>query len=184
MTVGIDYSMTCPAACLYSPVADECQFWFADAKNPPSLPHITHTSNPTEMVVHRRAAVLARQCADWIVAVAPDIRAVAIEDYAYAATGRVFHIGENTGILKYFLDEMDLDIHPVPPTVVKKFATGKGNADKNAMTAAFLNTHPSARSWIDAFFPRFKKGSSPAKSPLADLADAYWIAKHAYEIVA
>jgi Holliday junction resolvasome RuvABC endonuclease subunit len=179
MTVGVDYSMTCPAVCIYTPNA--CQFWYAHDTKLPTLEHVTAIANPTGLSVSRHAAFLARHCVDWIVENAPTVRAVAIEDYAYAATGRVFHIGENTGILKYFLDELDLDIRPVPPTVVKKFATGKGNADKAAMTAAFLNIY-AAGSWITAFFPRFKKGSSPAKSPLADLADAYWVAKHAYSL--
>ena len=31
------------------------------------------------------------------------VETVFLEDYAYAATGRVFHIAENAGILKYKL---------------------------------------------------------------------------------
>lgn len=171
--------MTCPAVCLYTP--QQSLFWYAHDHDHPSLPDVTAAPNPTHLSVSRRGAVLGRTCVEWIVATAPNLHTVTIEDYAFAATGRVFHIGENTGILKYFLDEMLFDIHPVPPTVIKKFATGKGNADKAKMTAAFLNIYPAARSWIPMFFPRFKNGSSPAKSPLADLADAYWIAKYAYD---
>ena len=62
-------------------------------------------------------------------------------------------------------------------------APAAGNADKKMMTDAYLNSYPAARSWIAAFFPRFKKGASPAKSPLADLSDAYWVAKYAYSIL-
>jgi Holliday junction resolvasome RuvABC endonuclease subunit len=181
MTIGIDYSMTCPAACLYTPTV--CQFWYAHESKRPALDAVTCDPIPAGLSVSRRAALLARHLTSWVVGVAPDLQSVAIEDYAFAATGRVFHIGENTGILKYFLDEMDLDIRAIPPTVIKKFATGKGNAKKDQMTCAFLNTYPAARSWITAFFPRYKEGSSPAKSPLADLADAYWIARYDYETV-
>ena len=40
-----------------------------------------------------------------------DVDAVLLEDYAYAATGRVFNIGENTGILKYRLARSDINIY-------------------------------------------------------------------------
>lgn len=176
--IGIDYSMTCPAACHYTPNA--VSFWYAhDSKLGRIVSdNLTHSTNPVGLPVHRRAVALARACVDWILNVAPDVRTVGLEDYAFAATGRVFHIGENTGILKYFLDDRDIDFHPIPPTVIKKFATGKGNADKTRMTDAFLNTYSPARNWIPLFFPRYQKGASVAKSPMADLADAYWIARY------
>jgi hypothetical protein len=63
--------------------------------------------------------------------------------------------------------------------VIKKFATGKGNADKPKMTHAFLEQYPHAKAWCPVFFPRTAKTASFAKSPLSDIADAYWIARHA-----
>jgi hypothetical protein len=63
--------------------------------------------------------------------------------------------------------------------VIKKFATGKGNADKVKVTTAFLNDYPASKTWIPFFFPRYQDGDLFAKSPLSDLADAYWLAKYA-----
>jgi hypothetical protein len=55
---------------------------------------------------------------------------VALEGYAYNAKGRVFHIAENTGILKYKMFQRGVPLDIVEPTKVKKFATEKGNASK------------------------------------------------------
>lgn len=176
MIIGIDYSMTCPAACLYG---ETPQFWCAHSRVY-TLPALSSVRVPDADVIPR-ADTVARACLAWIQQWT-DVREIAIEDYAYSATGRVFHIGEHTGILKYHLYQAGYAVRPIPPTVIKKFATGKGNADKPRMTQAFLDAYPDARAWRTAFFPRTAATASPAKSPLADLADAYWIARYAASI--
>jgi hypothetical protein len=180
VAIGIDYSMTCPAACAYSP--EHVQFWFAhETKWDVTLADVSTEKTADTKSTTRRGWYHASCFVGWLLNRFPNVQHVAIEDYAYAATGRVFHIGEHTGILKHALDNNLIDYHPVPPTVVKKFATGKGNADKPKMTAAFLVAYPAAQTWIPQLFPRARNGFFPAKSPLADLADAYWIARHAFE---
>lgn len=173
--LGIDYSMTCPAACVWS---DTPQFWFAQQRRYTGLPaQLTHTEiTTTEMLP--RAEALATALMSWIEPYS--ITTIGIEDYAFAATGRVFHIGEHTGILKYLLWKHPYRVQSIPPTVVKKFATGKGNADKPKMTAAFLADYPAATAWIPLFFPRAtnREDAVIGKSPMADLADAYWLAKY------
>lgn len=176
MIVGVDYSMTCPAACVYDDGMPP-QFWFANQRIYAPLPSIT-TYEITTLDVTRRAEHTASALIEWITQY-PDVRTVVLEDYAFNATGRVFHIGEHTGILKLLLMRADYHVCAVPPTVVKKFATGKGNADKPRMTAAFLKSYPEAQFWHTTFFPRTRAAASVAKSPLSDLADAYWIAKYA-----
>jgi Holliday junction resolvasome RuvABC endonuclease subunit len=174
MNIGIDYSMSCPAVCAYS---ETPQFWMAHSRDYPPLPALTTVViSSTEMMI--RAEFLAQSVIAWL-AQWPDIRTVALEDYAFSATGRVFHIGEHTGILKYLLYQQNYTITTVAPTAVKKFATGKGNADKKRMTRAFLEQYPLAKAWCPVFYPRTVKTASFAKSPLSDIADAYWIAKHA-----
>ena len=176
MIVGVDYSMTCPAACLYS---DTPQFWIAHDRVYPSFTALsTSVITTTEMMP--RAEFVAQQFIEWL-RQRSNVRTVAIEDYAYSATGKVFHIGEHTGVLKYLLFQSGYTIKSIPPTVIKKFATGKGNADKSRMTQAFLNVYPPAEAWRSVFFPRTAQTASPAKSPLSDIADAYWISKYATE---
>jgi len=90
---------------------------------------------------------------------------VCIEDYAFSARGRVFHIGENTGILKYKLNKCGLRFESVTPQIVKKYATGKGNAKKVDMYEAFIED----------------TGIELAKvKQWSDIADSYWIAKWYY----
>ncbi len=63
---------------------------------------------------------------------------VAIEGYAFGAKGKVFHIAENTGVLKYRLHQTGIPVEVIPPSAVKKQAAGKGNANKEEMYKAFV----------------------------------------------
>lgn len=63
---------------------------------------------------------------------------VLIEGYAIAAKGRVFHIGENTGLLKHSMWKKGIEFVVAPPSAIKKHATGKGNVDKSSMNDAFV----------------------------------------------
>jgi hypothetical protein len=100
---------------------------------------------------------------------------VSIEDYAYNAKGRVFHIAENTGILKYKLYQKAIPIEVVQPTVVKKFATGKGNSDKNNMYKFFLMETAADIKGI------ITPGKDESTNPVSDVVDSYYICKHLYK---
>ena len=95
---------------------------------------------------------------------------IQIEDYSYGSTGRVFHIAENLGLLKYKLKmECGWDYTLLPPSVIKKHATGKGNANKDLMLHAFEEeTHTNLGKVFD----------TTSKSPISDIADAYFICKY------
>lgn len=95
-----------------------------------------------------------------------------IEGYSMGSKGAVFNIGENQGILKYKLYKLGIMVDEVPPTVLKKFAYGKGNADKLKMAEAFVQ-----KTGIDlSCFGR------PGTSPSSDIIDAYFLAEYAYTI--
>ena len=63
---------------------------------------------------------------------------VAIEDYAYAAKGSQFHIGELTGAVKLYLWRRGIPFRMYDPPTIKKFGTGSGNADKADILMACL----------------------------------------------
>ncbi len=93
-----------------------------------------------------------------------------IEGYSFQSTGRTFQIGENTALLKHKLEQNGFSYQVVPPTVVKKHLTGKGNASKIQM--------------VDAVLPEVPKNVSSEfknlyKSPFTDICDSYAIAKYA-----
>lgn len=70
---------------------------------------------------------------------APEL--VLIEGYAYGAKGSVIQLAEFGGVLRHGLASVSSRLVEVPPTVVKKFATGKGNAKKPEVASAL------ARRW-------------------------------------
>lgn len=64
---------------------------------------------------------------------------VAFEGYALGFRGKsniIFDLGELGGVLKLLILEKGIDILLVPPTSLKLFATGKGNADKEKVSLA------------------------------------------------
>lgn len=64
----------------------------------------------------------------------PDL--VVYEDYSMGSKGKTFHIGELGGVLKLAIYERKIPILLVPPSSLKLFATGKGNADKDQVKVA------------------------------------------------
>ena len=63
-----------------------------------------------------------------------------VEDYAMGAKGRTFDIGELGGIVKLEAWTYKVNILRVPPSSLKMFATGKGNADKSQVMHAVKTT--------------------------------------------
>lgn len=56
-----------------------------------------------------------------------------IENYAFGATNQLAQLGELGGICRLILHRNDVPFIEVAPTTLKKFVTGKGNSEKNAM---------------------------------------------------
>jgi len=74
------------------------------------------------------------------------VTAFAIEGYSFGSVGRsIYDIGELGGLVKAKFYEEGSAVWLVPPSVVKKFATGKGNATKEMVVDA-LNA---MRGWCE-----------------------------------
>ena len=95
-----------------------------------------------------------------------------IEDYAFGATGKVFHIGENTGLLKHKLMRSFIPFSVVPPTVIKKEMIGKGNAKKEEIVEKFIK---------DTKSPLFSLLDTTTMNPASDIADSYFICQYGME---
>jgi hypothetical protein len=173
--LGIDYSVTCPACCV---IADgQIPVWWVNYKlhGKPfkDLPRVTWTPSTTEGDMPRFA-----ELAEWVRKILqqeqPDL--VVLEDYAFAASGRITQLAENGGILKYMLYEFtpDVILQVVAPTTMKKFATGKGTATKDIIWTAFLHREPYAASWQKVCHPK----ALGIGSPMADIADSYFLAHY------
>ena len=101
---------------------------------------------------------------------------VFIEDYSFGSKGKVFHIAENTGLLKHKLWQAHLPIFPVPPTVIKQFGHGKGNAKKDQMYEAFVK-----KSGVSNLMQVYQPKAATVGSPVGDLVDSYFICWYGYE---
>ncbi len=61
---------------------------------------------------------------------------VVLEGYSYASGHQAHQLGELGGVVRLALHEAQVVYVDVPPSTLKKFATGKGNANKAAMGLA------------------------------------------------
>lgn len=167
---GIDYSMTSPAVCVYDSDTGETTFYgFAKKKCHISVnPKIQLSDYPSYSSSTERYMKLAA----WTLQRVKDCDYVWIEGYAYASTGAVFDIGENTGILKSALFDCAIPFDSVQPPEVKKDATGKGNAKKGEMYTTFVEkTGLDIAKEIGDHVVDLEK----IPSPVNDMIDAYFV---------
>jgi Holliday junction resolvasome RuvABC endonuclease subunit len=172
---GIDYSLRGPAICVFD---GDKRFTFKDCK----FYFLTHVKKREGQFLSNIFGTLFDeytnesqrydQISQWALNIVSRCELACIEDYAFAAKGKVFHIGENTGILKWKMWRNDLPFETVPPSLVKKFATGRGNAKKEEMYNSFVNeTGVNLHSLLTPDL-------NSIKSPISDIVDAYYICKY------
>jgi len=189
--IGIDYSITSPAICVFNSekhtefAYQHCEFLsIVDMKKlhgthdnieiRSSYYKLLENGNPIARYVH-----LMRTVEHWLLnflEIRPSNARVFIEDYSFGSKGRVFHLGENCGLIKAMLYEQGFETHVVAPTQVKKFATGKGNANKEAMYDQFVEDEQ-----IDLIGKLGLKRSGAKQlipTPVPDIIDAYYICKY------
>ena len=180
---GIDYSLTSPAVCI-AEVKDknkikfeDCRFhYIKQTKTQESIGVFTGYDYPKysdETERHQNLAEWAIECIRWYHG---RVECVYLEDYAFAATGKVFNIAENTGILKHYLKKNKFNFETIPPTVIKKHATGKGNANKELMYETFLSeSHVDLQSQLS---PK----STKISNPVSDIVDSFYICKTGFHL--
>ena len=172
--VGIDYSMTCPSICVHNGLKNwslsNCKFYFLTNKK--SCIINNQIFNSDFHLDFSTQEERFNNISDWAISVIPKYSIVGLEDYAFAATGVVFNIGECTGLLKHKLWKNNYNFKTYAPSQIKKFATTKGNANKMMMYENFVSeTEFDISSIIHC-----KEGDSP----MSDIIDSYYIAKLAF----
>lgn len=63
-----------------------------------------------------------------------NVKLVAIEGYAFGARGHLAGLGELGGIIRLALYQSGIPFLVVPPSTLKKFATGKGTGEKGMVS--------------------------------------------------
>jgi Holliday junction resolvasome RuvABC endonuclease subunit len=175
--VGIDYSLTSPAVCINND--GEYMFYYLTNKKK----YIGQMAKNIIGYEHQEYDTPIKrfsQISDWAIntfnRLSYDLKnlKVFIEGYSFGSKGQaVFQIAENCGILKYRLQQLNINYDTVVPSVVKKGATGKGNADKDMMYESFVKE---TKIDLKKIFDTEKVGN-----PVSDIADSYFIQKVGYE---
>ncbi len=172
---GIDYSLRGPAICVFE---GSKKFTFKDCK----FYYLTHVKKREGQVLknirgdlfdeYTHESQRYDQISQWALTIVRSCEVACIEDYAYNARGKIFNIGENTGLLKWKMWRNDLPFETVPPAMVKKFGAGRGNAKKEEMHQAFVNeTGVNLHSVLTP-------DTNSIKNPVSDIVDAYYICKY------
>ena len=167
---GIDYSMSCPSLCIFDTELDftfqNCDFYYLIDKKTKIIEegniHGEYYSKDSENVKR------FDHISDWAITILKNqkVTHVYLEGYSMGSRGRVFHIAENTGVLKQKIYKEGITCEVVPPSTWKKEVVGKGNADKQHVYES-MN--------VD-LKPIFK--SKSITSPINDIADSYFICKY------
>ena len=197
MKIGIDYSLSSPGVCVNTSEEEfqyeDCKFYYltntkkyqgtfkekmafgTSAVEYIGTQHSPYSSEPERYnnIANWTIDIIKSQPQLMIGKLWEKHPIIQIEDYSFGSTGRVFHIAENLGLLKYKLKiECGWDYTLLAPSVIKKFATDKGNANKELMLGAFQeDTGVNLEVLLD----------SSVKSPITDIADAYFICKYQVE---
>ena len=171
--VGIDYSLTSPCVCVND--GEKIMFYYLTKKKK-HLGKIADNIIGEEHQEYNTPIERFSNISKWAINKFYRLNLmtyglkVFIEGYSFGSKGQaIFQIAENCGILKYRLQEQKISYDTVVPSVVKKGATGKGNADKGMMYEAF-NKEPKID--LKKLFDTDKVGN-----PISDIADSYFIQK-------
>lgn len=97
---------------------------------------------------------------------------VIVEGYSYASKNQAHQLGELGGVVRWRLWTLGVEYVDVPPSALKKFATGKGNAGKPDMLAAAIRAGydgPNDDNCVDAQWLRWMgmyAHATPSEAPV------------------
>ena len=146
---GIDYSLTSPAICVWKSTNDRlfdfdsCDLYYLENsqrwKSTTATSHGILNLHPEEYPKWNTEEERHDLLSNWAMSIIQGCNEIYLEGYAFATVGKshVRSVAENTGLLKHKMHKVKQTFSLVPPTVVKKYATGKGNANKEVMYEAF-----------------------------------------------
>ena len=182
---GVDYSLTSPAICVWK--SEDDRIFDFDSCDVYYLETASRQRTTTHGILNLHSEIYPEWeteeqrhdlLSDWAMSILQGCE-VFIEGYAFATSGKshVRSVAENSGLLKHKLYKSKHEYTSVPPSMVKKYATGRGNATKEVMYEAFcaeLVTPPDLHQ-------RLKPRSTKLTNPVTDIVDAYFIAKWGWE---
>ncbi len=177
MVFGIDYSMTSPAVCSIVNGTYTIRFLTSTQRHLQTY-QFESKVGPITVIGDPQPEYLSQEerfdkIGSWAFSLLQKGRII-IEDYSMGSKGKVFHIAENCGLLKHKIWSAGFGFETVPPTSLKKFATGKGNSDKNIMHRAFAEL-----TGID-LMKEMTPNAKECSSPVSDVVDAFFLARFGF----
>lgn len=161
-SIGIDQSLTSTGVCVYDSLSQEVSFEIIPTK----------VDKSDELSVYRRVSEISNRIRKIVDEAKPDI--IVIEGLAMG--GVPGNSARNLAGLQFTIvdkilerEDNDTSLKIVPPTTLKKFATGKGNAKKEQMFEAL----PEEMQEVLIGTPKTKGRF--------DLTDAYFLSKWGVE---
>ena len=186
---GIDYSLTSPAICVYTTENDDrlfdfdgcdCYYLLASKRQrqSPAWAHGLRNLHPEEYPNYENDEERHEKLSTWAYQIVQECDEVFIEGYAFATSGvsHVRSMAENTGHFKQSLWKNKIKFTSIPPTVIKKFATDKGNSNKEGMYEAFIAEFSTPSNLKERLTPKAKL----IKNPVSDIVDSYFICKYGH----
>ncbi|MCA9496579.1 MAG: hypothetical protein KC589_06550 [Nanoarchaeota archaeon] len=175
--IGIDYSISSPAMCVIKDDNTEIHcfhkedsFFYLVDKKLNDFKIITYTLNKKSLDLYE---YYEKQTDIIISAILQSLNSnnyhLSLEDYSFSSNGKVFNIGEATGILKYKLHKNNLSYFVFSPKTIKKFATNNGNSNKDNMVDQFYKDTE-----IDLFDSLQLNRRKTIPSPITDIVDSYY----------
>lgn len=170
--VGIDYSLSSPCVCICDVEKfsfSNCKFYFLTdlKKYDIDIDNLQGDMHSHYFIEEERFFNITQ----WVLDKLKEGDIIYMEGYSMGSTGRVFNIAENAGLLKHYLWKRKYTYNVVPPTVIKKFATGKGNANKQFLQDCF---EAETNYYIKKKLSMTDKQSNPS----SDIIDSYYICKY------
>ena len=184
---GIDYSLTSPAICVWKEANDNRLFNF----NMCTIHYLETPQRLKRAASHEILNLCAHEypeweteeqrhdlLSDWTMSIISGCQ-VFIEGYAFATSGKSYvrSVAENSGLLKHKMYKANQTFTSIPPTVIKKYATGKGNANKELMYDAFSKQCVAPVELQKTLRPK----SNKLTNPTTDIVDSYWICKYGWK---
>lgn len=182
---GIDYSLSCPAMTVYDDDSNSYSFYYLygiksrvydDINVHGKLLDTTSHSvskDISDMSIHSSISRFTEIATFFLNVIRQEkVEVVFLEGYSLGSKGKVFSIAEHTAILKKTLYDNGVDTVIIPPTVIKKFATGKGNAKKEMMVDWFEKSEDVSDHIKQSL--AYTQGKIKDTSPYTDLVDSYW----------
>jgi hypothetical protein len=186
---GVDYSLTSPAICVYTTENDDrlfdfdgcdCYYLLASKRQrqSPAWTHGLGNLHPEEYPNYENDEERHEKLASWAYRIVQGCSEVYLEGYAFATSGvsHVRSMAENTGHFKQFLWKNKIKFTSIPPTVIKKFATDRGNSNKEGMYEAFIAEFATPSDLKERLTPKAKS----IKNPVSDIVDSYFICKYGH----